>query len=152
MSNFKIKENIKNKVDEFCIKNNIDKNVLGIHFRKTDFQTFLDEDKTFAYMSMNPQTNFFICSDSLETEKKFDILNNVIIYPKNSYVTKLVDGSWNDLTIDNEGRQMKFNVNRSRESVIEGFIDLLILSKTNIVVNSHSSFLKFAKLYNKINI
>jgi hypothetical protein len=101
---------------------------------------------------MNPQTNFFICSDSLETEKKFDILNNVIIYPKNSYVTKLVDGSWNDLTIDNEGRQMKFNVNRSRESVIEGFIDLLILSKTNIVVNSHSSFLKFAKLYNKINI
>ena len=47
---------------------------------------------------------------------------------------------------------MNFNVNRSKESVIEGFIDLLILSRTKIIVESHSTFLKFAKLYNKINL
>jgi len=152
LSKFNVKPNIKNNVFEFINKNKIDNNTLGIHFRKTDFQSFLNEEETFNYINSNSQTNFFICSDSFETEEKFNILNNVIIYPKNNYVTKLKEGSWNDLTTDNEGRQMNFNINRSKESVIEGFIDLLILSKTNIVVESHSTFLKFAKLYNKINI
>jgi hypothetical protein len=152
LSKFNVKSNIKNNVFEFINKNKIDNNTLGIHFRKTDFQSFLNEEETFNYINSNPQTNFFICSDSFETEEKFNILNNVITYPKNNYVTKLKEGSWNDLTTDNEGRQMNFNINRSKESVIEGFIDLLILSKTNIVIESHSTFLKFAKLYNKINI
>jgi hypothetical protein len=152
LSKFNIKPNIKNNIFEFINKNKIDNNTLGIHFRKTDFQSFLNEEEIFNYINSNSQTNFFICSDSFETEKKFNTLNNVIIYPKNNYVTKLKEGSWNDLTTDNEGRQMNFNINRSKESVIEGFIDLLILSKTNIVIESHSTFLKFAKLYNKINI
>jgi hypothetical protein len=152
LSKFIVKSNIKDNVFEFINKNKIDDNTLGIHFRKTDFQSFLNEEETFNYINSNSGTNFFICSDSFETEEKFNILNNVIIYPKNNYVTKLKEGSWNDLTTDNEGRQMNFNINRSKESVIEGFIDLLILSKTNIVVESHSTFLKFAKLYNKINI
>jgi hypothetical protein len=152
LSKFVIKSNIKNNVIEFINKNNINSDTLGIHFRKTDFQSFLNEEETLNHIISNPGINFFICSDSFETEKKFNTLNNVIIYPKNNYVTKLKEGSWNDLTIDNEGRQMNFNINRSKESVIEGFIDLLILSKTNIIVESHSTFLKFAKLYNKINI
>jgi hypothetical protein len=152
LSKFNIKSNIKNNVFEFVNKNKIDYNTLGIHFRKTDFQTFLNEEETFNYINSNSKINFFICSDSFETEEKFSTLNNVIIYPKNNYVTKLKEGSWNDLTMDNEGRQMNFNINRSKESVIEGFIDLLILSRTNIIVESHSTFLKFAKLYNKINI
>jgi hypothetical protein len=152
LSKFIIKPDIKNNVLKFTNKNKIDNNVLGIHFRKTDFQSFLNEEETLNYINSNPKINFFICSDSLETEEKFSILNNVLIYPKNNYVTKLKNGSWNDLTTDNEGRQMNFNVNRSKESVIEGFIDLLILSKTNIIVESHSTFLKFAKLYSKINI
>jgi len=152
LSKLNIKSNIKNNVFEFINKNKIDNNTLGIHFRKTDFQTFLNEEEAFNYINSNSEVNFFICSDSFETEEKFSTLNNVIIYPKNNYVTKLKEGSWNDLTMDNEGRQMNFNINRSKESVIEGFIDLLILSRTNIIVESHSTFLKFAKLYNKINI
>jgi hypothetical protein len=152
LSKLNIKSNIKNNVFEFINKNKIDNNTLGIHFRKTDFQTFLNEEEAFNYINSNSKINFFICSDSFETEEKFSTLNNVIIYPKNNYVTKLKEGSWNDLTVDNEGRQMNFNINRSKESVIEGFIDLLILSRTNIIVESHSTFLKFAKLYNKINI
>lgn len=152
LNKFKIKSNIKNKIVDFCDRNNISLNTLGIHFRKTDFQSFLNEEETFNYIESNPKINFFICSDSFETEEKFSILNNVIIYPKKHYVEKLQEGSWNELTKDNEGRQFNFNVNRSKESVIEGFIDLLILSKTNIVVESHSTFLKFAKLYKNINL
>jgi len=152
LNKFKVKSYIKDKVINFCKEKNIDSNTIGIHLRKTDFQHFLNEDKIHDLIISNPQTNFFICSDSLETEEKFNILNNVIIYPKKYYVKKLNEGGWNDLTTDNEGRQFNFNINRSKESVIEGFVDLLILSKTNIIVESHSTFLKFAKLYKNINL
>jgi len=152
LTTFKIKSYIKEKITTFCKEKNINSNILGIHFRKTDFQSFLNEEDIFNYINSNPETNFFICSDSFETEEKFNILNNVIIYPKRYYVEKLKEGTWNDIITDNEGRQFNFNVNRSKESVIEGFIDLLVLSKTNIIVESHSTFLKFAKLYKNINI
>ena len=152
LNKFKIKQDIKNKVNDFCKHNNIDSNTLGIHFRKTDFQHFLNEEETFEYIKSNPEINYFICSDSLETEEKFVILDNVIRYSKDYYVEKLKKGLWNDLITDNEGRDFNFNINRSKESVIEGFIDLLILSKTNIIIESHSTFLKFAQLYKKIEI
>lgn len=152
LSKFYIKPDIKTKIIEFCDKNKINNDTFGIHFRKTDFQSFLNEDEVHNIITNHPETNFFICSDSFETEEKFSILDNVITYPKSYYVEKLEEGTWNDTIIDNEGRQFNFNVNRSKESVIEGFIDLLILSKTNIIVESHSTFLKFAKLYKNINI
>lgn len=152
LSSFNIKNDIRNKVVEFCNKNKIDSNTLGIHFRKTDFQHFLNEEESLNYIGSNSETKFFICSDSFETEEKFSILSNVVIYPKTAYVGKLKEGTWNDVITDNEGRQFNFNVDRSKEAVIEGFIDLLILSKTNILVESHSTFLKFAKLYKNINI
>lgn len=152
LSQLQIKNTIKKAVSEYCIERNINETLFGIHFRKTDFQFFLNEDDVYNHIKSKPDDRFFICSDSLETEEKFSILDNVSSYPKNNYVKKLAEGSWNNLTTDNEGRSMTFNVNRSKESVIEGFIDMLILSKTNIIVDSHSSFLKFAKLYNKLKI
>lgn len=152
LAQFNIKPHIKNRVTDFCAEKSISSSTLGIHLRKTDFQSFLNEEETYNYIASNSQTNFFICSDSFETEQKFSILSNVIVYPKNHYVEKLKEGSWNASITDNEGRHFNFNVNRSKESVIEGFIDLLILSKTTPIVESHSTFLKFAKLYKNINL
>ena len=83
---------------------------------------------------------------------KFNQLENTVVFPKTQYVEKLKDGGWNDLTTDNEGRVFNFNVNRPKQSVIEAFIDLLLLSRTQILVNSVSSFLNFAKLYSKIKL
>jgi hypothetical protein len=38
-----------------------------------------------------------------------------------------------------------FNVDRDRESVFWGLVDLLLLARTRIVVTSHSSFLALAQ-------
>lgn len=152
LDSLKVKQEIRDRVNTFCTHKKINTATLGIHFRKTDFQVFLDEDEVYRQIEANSQTSFFICSDSLETENKFRSLLNVYVYPKKEYVKKFQEGSWNDLIVDNEGRQMTFNISRSKESVIEGFIDLLILSRTTILVESHSSFLRFSKLYSKIDI
>jgi hypothetical protein len=152
LKQFKIKSKIIDKVSNFCNDNNINSETRGIHFRKTDFKNFLNEDEIYNLISSKPTVNYFICSDSFETEQKFKSLKNVLIFPKNNYVEKFKDGGWNDLIKDNEGREFDFNIKRSKDSVIEGFIDLLILSKTKIIVESHSTFLKFSKYYNLINI
>jgi hypothetical protein len=152
LEKFKIKNILKNKVNEFCKIKNIDNKTFGIHFRKTDFGNFLNEDAIFNDLLLNSDKRFFICSDSEETENKFKNLKNVSIFVKKYYVEKLKDGDWNDLIQDNEGRKFNFNVKRSKQSVIESFIDLLILSKTKIITESHSTFLKFAKLYSNIKI
>jgi hypothetical protein len=149
----RVKKSIRDKVYKFCETNLVNEEVQGIHFRKTDFQLFSpNEDDMYKLITTNPQARFFICSDSLETEQKFSTLNNTHLYTKTSYPEKLQEGSWNEITTDKEGRQFNFNINRSKQSVIEAFIDLLILSRTKIIVDSHSSFLRFAKLYNKIEI
>ena len=152
LKSLRVKKSIRNEVHSFCKTNRINDEVQGIHFRKTDFQFFLNEDDVYNLITNNPQARFFICSDSLETEQKFSILDNTHLYTKTSYAEKLQEGSWNEITTDNEGRQMNFNINRSKQSVIEAYVDLLVLSRTNIMVDSHSSFLRFAKLYNKIEI
>ena len=149
---FKIKTEIVDKVLNFCNDNNINSETRGIHFRKTDFKNFLNEDEIYNIILSKPIINYFICSDSFETEQKFKDLQNVYVYPKFNYVEKFKDGNWNDLIKDSEGREFDFNIKRSKDSVIEGFVDLLILSRTKIIVESHSTFLKFSKYYSTINL
>lgn len=152
LNSLKIKDSILQEVNRFCVENGFDQNTCGVHFRKTDVPIGLNDDEVYQHILSNPTIKHYICSDDKETEMKFKQLNNVYSYPKSSYVEKLKDGGWNDLTTDLEGREFNFNVNRPKQSVIEAFVDLLILSRTKIVVNSVSSFLNFAKLYSNIQL
>lgn len=152
LASLKIKTDILEVVKKFTTEYGITKETKGLHFRKTDVpREYINEDKTYQYIVENSEVKFFICSDDKNTEMKFNMLKNTIIYSKTQYVEKLKEGGWNDLTKDNEGREFNFNVNRPKQSVIEAFIDLLLLSRTEIMVNNESSFLTFAKLYSNIN-
>lgn len=148
---YKIEDNITKEANEFCVKNLIDKDVSGIHFRKTDYGNLVDEDSIENLIKENSNQRYFVCSDDQLTEYKFSDYTNVVVRLKNNYVQKLNDEiGWNDNIIDMEGRSFRFNVNRPKDSVIDAFVDMLILSRTNIVVDSISSFLKFAKFYSKL--
>ena len=150
LKSLKINSNIVNTVEDF-IKPYKEKIINGLHFRKTDFRVFLNEDHYEQIIKQNLDKIFFVCSDDKQTELKFKSNKNVITFEKNNYVNKLIDSDWNASIVDSEGRSFIFNVNRSRESVIEAFIDMLILSKTNIITENSSTFLNFAKLYGKVS-
>ena len=129
------------QIDEFCELNNIDKTTVGLHLRKTD-QVNLNEDFWFDYVQhKGAGKRYFICSDEQETEERFCALPNIVAFPKTHYVEKLVDGPWrvNALT-DPDGRVFPNNVNRGRESVLQAWIDLQILSRTTILPTVKSSF------------
>jgi len=155
LENIKIKPEIINQVKTFIKDNTIDKKTHGILFRKTDYASnpsiSLNDSEIYSHIKSDSNLKYYICSDDKDTEDKFNKLENVFVYPKTSYVKKFKEGGWNDFIIDNEGRPNNFNVNRPRQSVIEAFIGLLVLSQTNIIVDVPSTFLHFAKYYSYIN-
>lgn len=133
-------------VNEHCI----DRSVIGLHLRKTDNQR-LDEEKFFKQVC-NSVARYFICSDDPVTEQRFTAQPNVVRFVKTEYAGKLVDGGWLDQTTDTDGRVYNYNVNRPRQSVIEAFVDLLILSRTTIQFTVKSSFSRLAVVYSKVDL
>jgi hypothetical protein len=119
----------------------------GIHIRKTDFGSNASDDKGLFELLRNcPQKRFFVCSDDAGVEQQFATLANVTTYPKRAYVEPLVEGGWNTPTADHSGRVYDCNVNRSALSVEDAVIDLLILSHSQVVDTSSSTFRNTALL------
>jgi hypothetical protein len=147
LKTFKIASNILLQAKSFCKQHSIGKNIKGVHLRKTDHGRQIDSDQMFENILNDKKSGYFICSDDKDTEDKFNELKNVLVYPKTSYVEKLIDGGWTTKIKDSEGRIFPYNVDRSKQSVIEAFVDLLVLSRTNIIIRNKSSFLGWAKIY-----
>ena len=126
---------------------------IGVHLRSTDFpKGIINFDKIYESIR-NSNKKYFVCSDSLEVENKFNELDNVFTFPKTSYVKK-IDDSFNWVLIrgqikDEMEKPLNFNVERSRESVKQAIIDLIILSKCDIIQTSDSTFLTTAMLLQK---
>lgn len=119
----------------------------GIHIRKTDFGANSSDDAHLYQLVRDvPHKRFFVCSDDKDVEQRFGALPNVVMYPKRAYVEKLVDGGWNTPTADHSGRVYACNVNRNALSVEDALIDLLVLSYSQIVSTSNSTFRNTALL------
>jgi hypothetical protein len=144
--NLRANKDICAAVKHFVDTHSIDQSVVGIHMRKTDNYK-IDDSHWFAYVQDRPQQRFFVCSDEQATEQRFAQLPNVIVHEKTHYVEKLQDGPWRqDALTDPDGRVFPNNVNRGRESVIQAWIDLHILSWTSMAsTTKKSSFAQFAK-------
>jgi hypothetical protein len=119
----------------------------GIQIRKTDFgANGADDNNLFDLISKCPQRKFFVCSDDKAVEQRFALLKNVVTYPKRAYVEKVVEGGWNTPTADHSGRVYACNVNRNSASVEDAVVDLLLLSHSQVVRTSNSTFLNTALL------
>lgn len=135
--------------DRFIIENFNTKEFYGLHVRRTDHAYQLNEEEFISQMNSNPNNLYFVCSDEQSAEEKFkNACDNVRTYPKQSYVEMLnPEGGWNTVTSDEFGHQFAFNVKRSKQSVIEAMVDLLILSRSTVINTDHrSTFLQTAVL------
>jgi len=132
-------DSIKHFSDIFTAKKGIDAFTIGLHLRATDFDKNVPQfNKEYDWIAGQPDQKFFVLSDDEDLEKKFNKLDNVVVRKKQHYVEKEdPDASWCG------------NIERSSDSVMDSLIDLTVFSKTNILVNSPSSFLKTALLLKK---
>ena len=143
---WRLNKDVAAAIKQFVNKHNIDQSVIGVHMRKTDNYN-IDEEHWFEYVRDRPHQRFFVCSDEQSTEQRFGELPNVIVHEKTHYVEKLQDGPWRQAALtDPDGRVFPNNVNRGRESVIQAWIDLHILSWTSMAdTTKKSSFAQLAR-------
>jgi hypothetical protein len=139
-------------VKDFLRGQDVNNQVKGLHIRMTDFRSNLNLDDLFMKVANSPNQRYFLCTDSQAANDRFSSLANCITYPKTDYPQKLrSDLDWNGLIEDSSGRRFPFNVNRNEAAVINGWIDLLILSMTNIIQTSNSTFLSLAQILKNVD-
>ena len=149
----KINAEIEAQADRFISDQGLDE-FFGVQIRKTDFgSNGADDGNLFELVRNAAHKKFFVCSDDKDVEQRFGALPNVAIYPKRAHVEKLIDdGGWNSVTTDHSGRAYACNVNRSAISVVDAVVDLLILSRSDVVKTSNSTFLQTALLLKAGNL
>ena len=119
----------------------------GLHLRRTDLRVGLTDPEVMALVQRYPQEVFFVCSDDPYAEALASAHPHVHARPKAHHVEKKETKSdWISLSKDQEGRLSYGNIQRSREAMIEGTIDLLVLAHSQIVGFSGSTFQRMAKL------
>ena len=132
---------------DFVSRHNIDRQTLGLHIRKTDFGDRVDDQALFVQAEASAM-HYFVCSDDAEVNRRFATLPNAAVFEKTAFPEKLDDGKgWLNWSTDNAGRSFPFNVQRGEQAVIEGLIDLLVLSCTCISTTSGSTFPAMAQLF-----
>ena len=118
----------------------------GLHLRRTDLNIGLTDLEVFKIAQANPDCAFFVCSDDPQAERLASGHPNVFSRSKSSYVQKKHGGDdWLALLKDEDGRSYYSNIQRDKESVIDGAIDMLILSHSQIVGFSGSTFQTMAR-------
>ncbi|MDO8931345.1 MAG: asparagine synthase (glutamine-hydrolyzing) [Rhodocyclaceae bacterium] len=147
LASLRIEAGVRQRAEAFCAEHRIDASVLGLHIRKTDFGGNVNDDELFK-LAASSQHRFFVCSDDKGVNERFSQLSNCAVFEKSYFPQKAQDsGEWLHWVTDAEGRKFPFNIDRSEESVVEGLVDLLILSRTTLVKTSHSTFLTMAGIF-----
>lgn len=123
----------------------------GLHLRRTDLRVGLTDHEAMALVQRYPQEAFFVCSDDPYAEAVASAHPNVHARSKSFYVEKKEPQSdWVSPSKDQEGRTYYGNIKRSREAIIEGTIDMLVLAHSQIVGFSGSTFQRMAKLIGNV--
>jgi hypothetical protein len=139
------------RASDFISRFKITKETIGLHVRKTDFGSRVNEEKLYE-LAARSDKKFFVCSDDQEILSMFKTLPNCIISESSYFPEKLNHlKAWGETYVDSKTGIQEYNINRSEQSVIDGLVDLIILSNTSIVETSKSSFLQLAAIFGKLN-
>ncbi len=150
LRSLRLNTDVERRAREFCEARRIDTapgtRAVGVHIRKTDFGGAVNDDQLFEQVRSSPRPHF-VCSDDAGVNQRFGALPHCAVFAKTAFPEKRVkDAAWLHWNADDEGRSFPFNIERGATSVVEGLIDLLILSRTETLSTSGSTFLAMARL------
>ena len=123
----------------------------GLHLRRTDLQVGFTDHEVLTLVKQYPQSVFFVCSDDPLAEALASAHPNVHSRVKTQHVEKQSStADWLAPTEDDDGRLYHGNIQRSKDAVIEGAIDLLILAHSQIIGFSGSTFQSLARMIGEV--
>ena len=157
--NFKLKKEIQDEVDDFYNKNLKNKNVLGIQVRLTDMVYYHNVpgikyfiNKTFDILKSKKIDTIFIASDSEFTINKFkQVFPNINIYYQKNIMRSVKE---KDCVQPQDRINYENNIfnNRKYHNYLNGkevLMDILLLSKCDYFLRSHSSVSDTAIILNE---
>jgi len=125
----------------------------GIHLRRTDLNVGLSDVEVQSLVIKFPSEVFFVCSDDPAAEAMATIQPNVRSRKKVSHVRrKNLEAGWQAPTEYDAGRVYFSNIRRGKDATLEGVIDLLVLSQSQIVSFTGSTFQSVARLIGEVNL
>ena len=128
LSSLQFTEAIQSAVQSFITKTLV-RPFHGLHLRRTDLRVGLSDAEVMALVQRHPNEVFFVCSDDPQAEALACAHPHVHARNKTHHVEKKEEhADWISLSKDQEGRMSYGNIERSRDAMIEGTIDLLILA------------------------
>jgi hypothetical protein len=154
LQKFKINSKVKDQIDEFVQNNGLNKDVYGLHIRASDFPD-RNENINYAkkFIESNQNKKIFICTDEKQVENDLSLYKNVFFRKKESYTKKLnIQSSWNEQQFDKKYDTINFNCSRDNECSIDAFIDMILLSKTNLSSsrNCGSTFFSWCEHFSRV--
>lgn len=149
LARLRFKKNILDRVDDVMASWHVN-TIYGIHMRATDHPSALRSEPIFNFVRDMYESTFFVCSDDIQIEQMFSQLSNVRLNNKDSRPHKQdVNREWfykkSDGTYD-------FNIVRNADVVMDGLVDLLLLSRTRLLCQPDigSSYWSCARLLNQL--
>lgn len=124
----------------------------GLHLRGTDVRKANWYYSFFVRLSRILPGNLLVLSDDSQIIKAFSTQTVTVKTRQGIPLVDIYDQSleWNASSIDENGQQLPYNVNRSRESVKEALVDLMLLSQSMPIPTSTSTFLELSLFLNPI--
>jgi len=137
LRSIKIKSELVSRLDNISSNLNFDQDIIGVHIRRTDHNIAIKISPLFLFENIlekefdeNPNTRAYIASDDLE----------IINHFKENYKNKVVFIS-------------KVFGRDTKEGIVDGLIELYLLSKTKKIYGSYwSSYSKVAGRLSGINV
>jgi hypothetical protein len=135
---------IQNKIDEYAENLGLDKSVVGVHARGSDFAPLATIGCQY-YLSLidkklkeNPDSVLYVASDDIEYEKTIrDYFpdTKILIRDGKFYVKK-----------KDPKKSYKHNALIDRDAMIDGIIEMYLLSMTSLIGHPQSTFFQLARI------
>jgi hypothetical protein len=152
---------IQKKIDALISTYDVNRSTYGLHARQTDHP----DRKPYSFyenivrkkLRKSSNAKFFLATDCsvMENKLKTQFKGHIIVFPKEEFPEKIDDESPFHATkesgwSDKFSIHSKYNIYRSRLSVQEAVVDLMVLARTNIVATSPGSFSDIASLLSTV--
>ena len=140
----KLKKELQDNIDQVVKDLKLDKSVIGVHARGSDFNVPIQHyiTKIEQNLNVNPNQMFYLSTEDKNYENiiKDKFKNNVLVRDKKHYINRFPNTSgWSHKTFIRDEKHSK-----------EAIEDLYILSKTNIqIYHEISTYAEIAKILSK---
>lgn len=144
----RLKNNINQEIDEFCVQNNMREKTVGVHIRDTDKKSDIDYEELLSYikkfMKKHECEKVFLATDQNEVKEIFakEFGSRLVMY--NKYIPEIKSGSdigihlWAEKCGNTELRTQMFH---------DSIVDMWLLSKVDyLLYQGNSTFSNISRV------